>query len=81
MADDNQAIEWYLAREGQQHGPINDTELQKVIEFGYLKPTDLVWRQGMADWAPAATILPQTLSQSAASPVTATAAPAPSAPA
>ncbi len=60
MSDNNQPIEWYLARDGQQHGPINETELQKVIEFGYLKPTDLVWRQGMADWAPAATILPQT---------------------
>ena len=74
MSDNNQAIEWYLARDGQQHGPINETELQKVIEFGFLKPTDLVWRQGMADWAPASTILPET---AAPTPVAQASAPAP----
>ncbi len=57
MADSNQAIEWYLARDGQQHGPVTDTELQKIIEFGYLKPTDLVWRQGMEEWALAESVL------------------------
>jgi len=53
MADNNQPIEWYLARDGQQHGPVTDAELKKIIELGYLRPTDLVWRQGMADWTTA----------------------------
>lgn len=57
MADSNQAIEWYLARDGRQHGPVTDVELHKIIELGYLRPTDLVWRQGMAEWALAETVL------------------------
>ncbi len=58
MSDSNQAIEWYLARDGQQHGPVSDAELRKIMELGYLKPTDLVWRQGWADWKPATVVLP-----------------------
>jgi len=57
MADNNQPIEWYLARDGQQHGPVTDAELKKIIELGYLRPTDLVWRQGMSDWAVADSVL------------------------
>lgn len=57
MADNNQPIEWYLARDGQQHGPVTDVELKKIIELGYLKPTDLVWRQGMSEWAMAESVL------------------------
>ena len=57
MADSNQPTEWYLARDGQQHGPVTDAELGKIIELGYLRPTDLVWRQGMAEWAPAESVL------------------------
>ena len=60
MADNNQPIEWYLARDGQQHGPVSDTELKKIIELGYLRPTDLVWREGMAEWATAETVLALT---------------------
>jgi hypothetical protein len=60
MADSNQAIEWYLARDGRQHGPVTEVELGKIIELGYLRPTDLVWRQGMAEWALAETVLDLT---------------------
>lgn len=57
MADNNQPIEWYLARDGQQHGPVTDAELKKIIELGYLRPADLVWRQGMPEWALAESVL------------------------
>ncbi len=57
MADNNQPIEWYLARDGQQHGPVSDIELKKIIELGYLQPTDLVWREGMPEWAIAESVL------------------------
>lgn len=51
---DNQATatEWYLAREGQQFGPITVAEMRKLIELGHLKDTDLVWRPGLAEWQP-----------------------------
>lgn len=46
-------VQWYLARDGKQHGPLASAELRKLIELGHLKPTDLLWRQGFADWRPA----------------------------
>jgi hypothetical protein len=57
MADNNQPIEWYLARDGQQHGPVSDIEFRKIVELGFLRPTDLVWREGMVEWAPAETVV------------------------
>jgi hypothetical protein len=50
--------QWYLARDGKQHGPISEAELTKFIEQGHLQPTDLVWRDGFADWRPAMLVFP-----------------------
>jgi hypothetical protein len=52
-------IEWYLARDGQQYGPLSDAEMRKFVELGHLKPTDLLWRQGFADWRPATSVFPE----------------------
>lgn len=46
-------IEWYLARDGQQFGPLSDVEMIKFKELGHLRSTDMVWRDGYADWRPA----------------------------
>jgi GYF domain 2 len=51
-------VEWYLAREGQQYGPLTNVEMQKLIELGHLRPTDLIWRQGFPDWRPAPVVFP-----------------------
>ena len=51
-----QAIEWYLARDGQQYGPLSDAEMTKFRELGHLHMTDLVWREGFANWMPAAAV-------------------------
>ena len=59
MSQADQSIEWYLARDGQQHGPISAPEMEKIIELGYLLPTDLVWHQGFDDWKPAADAFPK----------------------
>ncbi len=58
MSQADQPVEWFLARDGQQHGPISAAEMSKIVELGYLLPTDLVWRQGLPDWQPAATAFP-----------------------
>lgn len=50
--------QWYLARDGQQFGPISDTELAKFIELGHLQPHDLLWRDGFPDWQPASVVFP-----------------------
>ncbi len=47
--------QWYFARNGQQVGPVGTAELQRLAVMGELGPDDLVWRQGMHQWAPAST--------------------------
>jgi GYF domain 2 len=58
MSGTSGKIEWYLARDGQQHGPLTEDELDKFIELGHLKPTDLLWRAGFDDWRTAAQVFP-----------------------
>jgi hypothetical protein len=50
--------QWYLAREGQQYGPLSDAELGKFVELGHLQPNDLLWREGFPDWRPALVLFP-----------------------
>jgi hypothetical protein len=52
-------LQWYLARDGKQHGPISDAELTTFIEQGHLQPSDLLWREGFAEWQPAMVVFPQ----------------------
>lgn len=47
---------WYIARDGQQHGPISDTEMRLFVENGHLRPSDLLWRPGFTEWRPATTV-------------------------
>lgn len=58
MSGNSGKIEWYLARDGQQHGPLSAAELDKFIELGHLKPTDLLWRAGFDDWRTATEVFP-----------------------
>lgn len=51
-------IQWFIARDGKQHGPVSDVELKKLVELGHLKSSDLVWRQGFPDWRKASSVFP-----------------------
>jgi hypothetical protein len=44
---------WYVAREGSREGPLEVDEVRRRQRTGELRPGDLVWREGMADWRPA----------------------------
>ncbi|MEQ1714522.1 MAG: DUF4339 domain-containing protein, partial [Hyphomicrobium sp.] len=50
--------QWYIARDGKQHGPLSDVEMNTFVGHSYLRPTDLLWRPGMADWQPAPAVFP-----------------------
>ncbi|MEO1265657.1 MAG: DUF4339 domain-containing protein, partial [Pseudomonadota bacterium] len=50
---DQPVTQWYLARDGQQFGPVSEDELRKLIELGHLRASDLVWHAGYAEWQPA----------------------------
>jgi hypothetical protein len=52
MSDPN----WYYAKDEQQQGPVTPAQLKSLANSGKLLPTDLVWKEGMADWAPASDV-------------------------
>jgi len=58
MSSQSAQTQWYIARDGQQYGPLSDSELTKFIELGHLQPTDLLWREGFPDWRPAMVVFP-----------------------
>ena len=47
------AAEWYYTQNNQQQGPITQEALQAMAANGQIQRGDLVWCQGMANWAPA----------------------------
>jgi TM2 domain-containing membrane protein YozV len=48
--------EWYYSVDGDRQGPVTAADLKKLADAGTLKATDLVWKDGMADWAQAKTV-------------------------
>jgi len=49
--------EWYYTVNGQQApAPATASQLKQMAATGQLQPTDLVWQEGMANWAPASSI-------------------------
>jgi hypothetical protein len=41
---------WYYTSEGRQMEPVSTAEIQHLARQGLLKPTDMVWREGMPSW-------------------------------
>ena len=44
--------QWYYLKQGQNVGPYNQAQFQQLITSGQIKPQDLIWRAGMAQWLP-----------------------------
>lgn len=49
-------VEWFYAKNGERHGPMPSDKLRSLARSGDLRPADLVWREGMEDWAEARTV-------------------------
>jgi uncharacterized membrane protein len=47
---------WYYAKNDQQLGPVSPSELRQLAAQRQLAPEDLIWREGMEGWAPAARV-------------------------
>src|SRR5881227_2589691 len=47
---------WYYTNEGKQMDPISMKELKRLVGDGTLKPTDMVWKEGMARWIRASSV-------------------------
>jgi hypothetical protein len=42
--------DWYIARNGEQGGPLTDREMQEFVRAGHLHSEDLIWRPGFDSW-------------------------------
>jgi uncharacterized membrane protein len=47
---------WRYAKAGQPCGPVDTAELHSLFSQGTLPRDTLVWKEGMANWAPASTL-------------------------
>lgn len=45
-------MNWYYAAGGQQQGPVDDAQLDALIQSGAITQDTLIWREGMASWQP-----------------------------
>ncbi|MBW2039469.1 MAG: DUF4339 domain-containing protein [Deltaproteobacteria bacterium] len=48
--------EWFYIRAGQSVGPVSPSELKQMAASGQLKPSDLVWKEGLPNWRKAASV-------------------------
>ena len=43
---------WHYAAGGERHGPVDDTELDRLIAAGAVTGDTLVWHAGLDGWRP-----------------------------
>lgn len=43
---------WYYANQGQQVGPLSESDFAALVREGIVREDTLVWREGMANWLP-----------------------------
>ena len=48
--------EWYYVRFQNRLGPVSTNQMLLLIDTRRIDASTLVWRQGMASWAPAASV-------------------------
>jgi uncharacterized RDD family membrane protein YckC len=50
-------MRYHLGRNGQQSGPFTEAEVRAQLAAGTLQGTDLIWREGLTDWVPVASLI------------------------
>lgn len=45
--------EWYYQKNEKKRGPVDTASLKRMAIDGELDPSDLIWREGLAQWVPA----------------------------
>jgi GYF domain 2 len=50
-------MNWFYAKDGEQIGPVEFSEIERLHSEGALTDDSLVWQQGMADWVKISTLL------------------------
>jgi hypothetical protein len=44
------ALHWYITHDGHRLGPFRPPELEQLATAGLLRPTDLLWTEGLSGW-------------------------------
>jgi hypothetical protein len=70
-------MNWFYAKDGQQIGPVDFSEIERLRAEGQLTDDTLVWQQGMANWVKLSSLPKTSAGVPAGSPLT----PGPSQPA
>ena len=45
-------MNWFYAKDGQQAGPVDDAELDRLVGTGDIADSTLVWHSALANWQP-----------------------------
>ena len=45
-------MNWYYSEDGKQVGPIDETELNRLVTLGAVRSDTLVWHEGLPSWQP-----------------------------
>ena len=45
--------DWHCSVRGMRYGPVSQEQLLSWIAAGRVRPDDMVWQEGMAEWVPA----------------------------
>lgn len=53
-------MNWFYAKDGQQIGPVDFSEIERLRAEGQLTDDTLVWQQGMANWVKLSTVAKPT---------------------
>jgi hypothetical protein len=50
------ATTWFYTIKGQKQGPVTSQQLKELAQQRVLSPSDVVWKEGMSEWALASKI-------------------------
>ncbi|MGQ0456380.1 MAG: DUF4339 domain-containing protein [Hyphomicrobium sp.] len=65
MNGQSDETQWYIARDGKQHGPLTDIEMRTFVAHNYLRATDLIWKPGLPEWQAAPEVFPAVFAPAA----------------
>jgi hypothetical protein len=55
------AERWHYMAGANKGGPVSHEDLRQLVNSGRVRPTDLVWQEGMPDWVEARQVFPPDL--------------------
>src|SRR5262245_4151860 len=61
-------MKWYYVENGQQAGPVEESQLAELVQSGRLRGDTLVWHEGMAAWQPLSAVRPAGITLPATAP-------------